>query len=337
MKAETEIRRACKNAWIQQKTKTALNKDIRHIIAKALRSVRMRELVIVAEYSLWRFYERQWRKYERLQGVKTLIWLYLLTLYHKGQQSEKTGISIAQAKTGLKAAGYDVRGADPPLINGVPLKMYAERYFEEHIKPTFERLLNDEPKDPHDVSGRNSLRNRAEMEVRYHGHMEQIEELKRAGHRLVIASSHSDCSERCRPWQSRVYSLDGTSGKTDDGRRYVPLEQATDIYYTTKAGITYKNGLLGFNCRHYLVPYQKGLAFPIWSKAISDREYRITEKQRYLERGIRKWKYRAEMMMGQSEAEYKRAKLKAKWWELRYKEFCRKNSRAIEKTRITIL
>ena len=334
MKAETEIRRAVKDAFTRQASKTSLTREVKDIIRRALKGVTIRRLKIAAFYSLWQFYDRQWSEISRLQAAKAITWACLLTLTGKSGTEQKTGVSKEQARRVLKAEGYSVT---PALINGVPMRMYAKKYFEEYVKPTFERLLSDEPKDPHDISGRNSLRNRAEMEVRYQGHLDQISDLKRSGHKLVIASTHSDCSDRCRPWQGRVYSLDGTSGKTDDGRQYVPLEQATDVFYTTKAGITYKNGLLGFNCRHYLIPYQNGLQFQKWARGVEQREYGITKKQRYMERVIRKWKYRAEMYRGQDDDLYKEAKRKAAFYELQYREFCRKNHRAEEKTRTTIL
>ena len=291
----------------------------------------------MAAYSLWQFYNRQWREFSRLQATKGLVWLYLLSIAENGSKNVKKTVSRSAAKSALQGMGFSVSEGDAPIINGVPAKMYAKRYFNEFVKPTFDRLLADEPRDPHDLSGRNTLRNRAEMEVRYNGHLEQIKDLRDSGEKLVIASTHSDCSDRCRPWQGRVYSLDGSSGKTDDGRSYVPLETATDIYYTTKAGKTYKNGLLGFNCRHHLVPYRSGFHFPKWKKSTEDREYTITKKQRYLERGIRMWKNRADMMRGQSAEDYKEAKRKIRQWNERYEKFCQENDRAVERTRTTIL
>lgn len=127
---------------------------------------------------------------------------------------------------------------------GVPLSRYYSDVWRNQVKPVLDRLCDGVALDPNDYSGRNSLRNLAEMEVRYNDHLQSIEALKAAGERLVVCSAHADCSDRCAPWQGRVYSLDGTSGVID-GHRYVPLEQATDIYYTTKAGRVYKNGLLG--------------------------------------------------------------------------------------------
>lgn len=187
---------------------------------------------------------------------------------------------------------------------GAPMQKYSKDYMEENVKPVFDRLIKQYPKDPGDVSGRNSLRNRAEMEARYNGHLENIEELRKQGNKLVVASSHSDCSERCQKWQGRVYSLDGTSGVAPDGRKYVPLENATDVYYTTKAGKTYKNGLLGFNCRHYLVPYKDGFAFPKVSPKTEREEYKITQKQRALERNVRYWRTEALMYKGTPNKEY---------------------------------
>ena len=106
-----------------------------------------------------------------------------------------------------------------------------------------------------------SLRNSAEIEARHQVQTERIEELRRKGTRIVWCSSHSDCSRRCEPWQGKLYSLDGTSG-TVDGLSYQPLEIATDIYETTRTGKVWKNGLLGFNCRHYLTPYKANTADP---------------------------------------------------------------------------
>ena len=107
---------------------------------------------------------------------------------------------------------------DVPSANlyGVPMRKFAEDYIRDNVRPVLDNLSKQQALDPNDVEGRNSLRNLAEMEVRYNDHLQQIEDLKAAGHKLVIASTHADCSDRCRPWQGRVYSLDGTYGVTDD-------------------------------------------------------------------------------------------------------------------------
>ena len=55
---------------------------------------------------------------------------------------------------------------------------------------------------------------------------EMLNRLKKVT-RLVICDTHSDCSERCSRWQGGIYSLDGTEGYTEDGKKYDPLEKAT--------------------------------------------------------------------------------------------------------------
>ncbi len=234
-------------------------------------------------------------------------------------------------------------------IYATEFRKLSQDYFRENVKPVFERLARQYPFDPDSYTGAtpseiyraknahiNSLRNRAELEVRYNGHLENIDRLREQGHRLVIASSHADCSERCAKWQGRVFSLDGTSGTTPDGRKYVPLEEATDVYYTTKAGKVWKNGLLGFNCRHYLVPYKDGFRFPKPNTATERREYAITEEQRHLERNVRYWRTRAIYEKGVDKKAYAKAVNKANYWNDRYITFSQKNGRAYYPSRTNI-
>jgi hypothetical protein len=134
-----------------------------------------------------------------------------------------------------------------------------------------------------------------------------------------------------------VYSLDGTSGTAPDGRKYIPLEIATDVYYTTKAGKVYKNGLLGFNCRHYLVAYKDGYRFPKPNPQEEAREYQITVKQRQLERRVRKWRDKAIYYKGVNPKEYQRAKKYAERANRDYIRFSHKNGRAYYPSRTKII
>ena len=244
--------------------------------------------------------------------------------------------------TALKAKGifideyYSVNIPNANLY-GVPLRKFQDDYLRDNVKPVFDRLIKDQPRDPYDLTGRNTLRNLAEMEVRYNDHLQQIEDLKAAGHKLVIASTHADCSERCKPWQGRVYSLDGTYGTTDDGRKYEPLENATDVLYTTKAGKTYKNGLLGFNCRHYLVPYKSGYRFPKPNAKEERKQYAITLKQREYERNVRHWRTEALATKGIDNKRYTEARKKAIAWNNAYIEYSRENKRAYYPSRTKII
>ena len=145
---------------------------------------------------------------------------------------------------------------------------------------------------------------------------------------LVICDTHSNCSDRCFKWQGKVYSLNGTSGKTNDGREYVPLEVATQA--RDKYGNV--NGLLGYNCRHKLMPYRDGKAPPVVTKSEQKRQYNINNEQRLYERKIRAYKEKAELSILES------AKYRAKSRELAkdYKEFCHKNNVVEYRSRLKI-
>lgn len=217
---------------------------------------------------------------------------------------------------------------------GVPMNKYYEKTWNEAIKPTLEKLAKERALDPNDYTGRNSLRNLAEMEVRYDDHQKSISELRGMGVRLVVASAHADCSERCAPYQGRVYSLDGSSGDID-GHHYVPLEVATDIWYTTKAGRRYKNGLLGFNCRHFITAYSGKLLENI-SEEERKAQYAITQKQRSMERITREYRATAMMYKDISKADYTRFKRLYNNAYKSYVEYSMANNRAYYPSRVDV-
>jgi len=304
------------------------------IIQSALDNITLPILKGVAKRSLWDFLNRQYDLLVNSLGAS----IFLAAAFVSLTASEKEKPYVIPEK---KAKEYiKLYVPDPPPIYGVAMKKYAEDYLKENVSPAMEALAKQYPLDPDDVSERryrNSLRNRAEMEVRYQGHLDEISGLKEAGHKLVIASTHADCSERCKPYQGRVYSLDGTSGVTDDGRKYVPLEEATDVYYTTKKGIRYKNGLLGFNCRHYLVPYSSGRRFLEYKEETTDKQYKITERQRALERQVRMWKTKAIELKSSDKEKYKLAREKAVAWNRKYIAFSKQHNRAYDPSRTRLI
>ena len=324
-----------KNNYFKQRDKKDVDKKVFAIIRGTTAGINIPSLKEAAVKSLLRFYNRQYEELRRSFGWQFFILSALFLLRGKtltGGKVNPTEEQTQKAERILVNAGYSCFSQ-----SGVPLQKFSQEYIEKNVKPALDRLSKQFALDPDDVSGRNSLRNRAEMEVRYNDHLEQITSLKAQGVKLVIASTHADCSARCAPWQGRVYSLDGTSGTTDDGRNYVPLETATDIFYTTKAGKTYKNGLLGFNCRHYLVPYNSGYHFPVPKVREERGEYAVTLEQRRLERNVRKWRTFAVVSKGIDDESYSFARKKATEWNKRYIEFSKKNNRAYYPSRTKLL
>lgn len=164
---------------------------------------------------------------------------------------------------------------------GLPLNEYMNSYMKQ-VNETCRMLAQDVAKDSDGLS----LRLKSELYVRYRWQQDNLNRLKESGVRLVWISSHVNCSERCQPYQGRLYSTDRTSGTTADGHGYVPLEVATDRYTTTKKGRVWQNGTLtGFGCRHYSIPYEPNGVTP---ETFDDREIEearaIEKEQRRLER-----------------------------------------------------
>lgn len=317
--------------YLQGKPQIDIEREVRKIINKygvKLTNKQLRELMPKSMWSLYRstmlvlftaFGADGKKAHERMQVAQALI----------------SGKSVSPTVTSEVVSG----GTEAPLLgqrHGIPNGIYAKDYMRK-VNEVYTRLAKDDALDPDDISGRNSMRNRAEMEVRNDFHQDEIQSLKDKGAKLVVCSTHADCSDRCFKWQGRVYSLDGTSGKTADGHAYVPLETATDVYYTTKAGKTYKNGLLGFNCRHRLYEYVPGMGIPKVSKAEQKKENKINTRQREMERNIREWHMREDLnrAAGNTQATAEAQKKAAEAYA-RYKKFSLENGRAYYPDRVNI-
>jgi hypothetical protein len=178
-----------------------------------------------------------------------------------------------------------------------------------------------------------SLRNLAEIRTRFNANNEDLQEFKDNDVDLVFTSSHADSSIRCQPYQGRLYSISGKTGRTPDGQTYTPLD-------TALAGPDGDgNGIIsGYNCRHRLIPYQQGLRPPEeYSKAEIKRERTIDQRQRYLENRIRniKGEERALRTIGETE---RADELNARWKQVdaNYKSYSLRNGRAFYRWRTQV-
>lgn len=101
---------------------------------------------------------------------------------------------------------------------------------------------------------------------------------------LIEVTSHSGARPGCAPYQGRIYSRRGkTKGYPDLG----------STSYGEPAG------LFGINCGHDKYPYIPGITeqrFYPYNEAENNRVYEESQKQRYLERQIRKAKREYNMM-----------------------------------------
>lgn len=354
--AQTEIRIVVKQGFLRNESRISIERKVLKVINEAVKKIALPRLASDSKQSLLQFANRQYALWQSL-GISVSTFLYLATqnaknFPYKLSPTTRTDTTILHDIARMSTSTISPSVGPPPSAplrimtpeefrtyetdaKGVPLSTYYKDVWNKKVKPTLDRLMGEVALDTHDYTGRNSLRNLAEMEVRYNDHLETIERFKTDGVKLVVASAHADCSDRCAKWQGRVYSLDGSYGTTAEGYRYVPLEKATDVFYTTKAGRTYKNGLLGFNCRHKLEEYT-GKLLPTVSKETRKREYEITIKQRELERAVRKKKVEALMLKDIDKEGYLRAKAEATRLYETYKSYCHENKRAYYPMRVAI-
>ena len=321
--AQEDIRELIKAAFFNNEPKSATQEKLKKIIYAAVKEIKIPRLRYDTMRSLITFADRQKRLWV---SMRIPAWVVLFL----GAQAGKTADTVPAAthKEVLQALSPETTDL------GVSYQEFYDKAWKERVKPTLQQIAEQKALDPNDYTGRNSLRNLAEMEVRYQDHQDNIADLKSRGLKLVQASAHADCSDRCAPWQGRIYSLDGTSGEIN-GKKYVPLETATNIPYTTKAGRTYMNGLLGFNCRHYLTEY-KGHLLPVVPAKTQKKEYAITQKQRAMEREIRALRAEAQIYKGTNNKAYRQLRAEASKLYDKYKDYSAKHSRAYYPMRVQI-
>lgn len=335
--AETRTKLLVKKLYLQGKTREQMLTAVDKLLKKELAEIESLPLRQNAYTSLTQLANREYVALQRLLGVQGLFVALAITQAKKGKLTQATALKSGIAGLQTVEKVDKVYVDRPPMFapkEGIPLQEYSREYMKK-VNKAMTEIAKMNGIDPDDVTGRNSLRNLAEMQTRFESHQKSIDGFKKAGVKLVLCSTHQDCSDRCFPWQGRVYSLDGTSGKTADGRDFVPLEKATEVFYTTKAGKTYKNGLLGFNCRHKLYEYKDGMTAPVVSKATQERENKINTKQRNYENQIRQWKNKA--LFSENKEERKYARKKAVELNNEYIAFSHSHGRAYYPARTQLL
>ncbi|MGW5409017.1 phage minor capsid protein [Streptomyces spiralis] len=120
------------------------------------------------------------------------------------------------------------------------------------------------------------------------------DQLEAAGMDLVIVSDAPHECPLCRPWEGKVLALSGP-----DGRRTVEMEHATEDGRMVSVDVrgtldeARRAGLQHPNCRHTTSAYLPGLTTAPEKAAKDPDGYEATQRQREIERHIRKYKLRA--------------------------------------------
>lgn len=322
---KTQIKVITKDILIGKLTYAQGRNKIKETIRVATKELESEQLRKIAQDSLERFANVTISKSLIAMGVPQTAIIIAIGYLSRGteiQEMLKTYRNMAKLplKTDLQSK-LEQEGRVRTIAQ--PNQEFGKTY-KEAVKKALAEILKTEPMYDTHVS----LRNVAEMTVRYEKTLENIDKMKKSGVNLIQTSRHANCSKRCQKWQGGYYTLDNTY-QVVDGIQFRPLSDATDIYYTTKKGKVYKNGhLTGYNCRHYAMPYKKGYSMPMVSAKTVERERAIDTKMRVYEREIRKLKEKSLLDKGVDERASQIAKAKWKALYESYIRFAKANDRA---------
>ena len=190
-----------------------------------------------------------------------------------------------------------------------------------------------------------SIRNKAEMTVRYEAMKEELKELCDSGEQYVIVSQHKDASKRCSPLQGLLYKLD--VDPTQDVKCVLsskelgtrsPKQIGTvdgNPYYSLKEAMSY--GLFSYNCRHRFIKYIPGSKVTAqykYDEKAAEQKREIDKNMREMERQIRALKERQVLALDSKERKfYQDASKQA---QAKYKAYATKHGRDINLWRCRI-
>ena len=186
-----------------------------------------------------------------------------------------------------------------------------------------------------------SARNLAEMQVRFEEQVKDMERLKEKGAKFVVATSHANASERCQPWQGKIFELDAKVGDVTIGKEIQhgepkPIGKTPDgkDYYSLEEAMTH--GFLGYNCRHRLILYKPGMIMPKEYTANQvSKERSIETTARSLERQIRVAKKRA--LLSSDKEERKKFREKSKKLQDVYWQYCKEHDYPVAEWRTRVV
>lgn len=140
------------------------------------------------------------------------------------------------------------------------------------------------------------------------------EKRDRWGIHTIFVSAHANACDLCIPWQGRILIDDVYSAgiRPRDGN-YPLLSEAIDA------------GLLHPNCRHTLATYFPGVTqLPkVPDEKLARANYEAEQKQRYMERQVRKWKRREAGSLDEDNKATARAKVRE--WQGKLREHLEEN------------
>lgn len=212
--------------------------------------------------------------------------------------------------------------------------------YEKQVKSAIKALSAEPPKivkvsrrDGVEYTYTMSARNRAEIAARYEANLKDLQDLTAKGVRYVWTTSHPNCSNRCKPHQGKLYSLDPND--KNGSINGIPYTFLGDVLKLNEG-----NSIInGYNCRHRLVEYQPGSRAPAeYTEREIKKEYAIDARQRSYENQIRQLKTEERLLRASGDVETA-SRLRKRWRRLNksYEIFSLKNNRPFYRwrTRVT--
>lgn len=142
----------------------------------------------------------------------------------------------------------------------------------------------------------------------------RLDGFRSAGVRLVLASSHKGCAPQCLPYQGRLLSLTGEVG---DIELEHPDGGTVTVHVTETLDRAIENGYHHVHCRHTDTAYIPGMPMPPVVES-DPEEHKILQRQRQIERHIRKWSKRQAVAV--TDREKNLAQLKVRHWKAEIKK-----------------
>lgn len=132
---------------------------------------------------------------------------------------------------------------------------------------------------------------------------------REAGIELIRVSSHHACAPQCLPYQGKILAITGPAGPR--------IVDGETVHVTATFDGAVARGYHHPNCRHVDTAFFPGMPEP--EVIPSDREdYELAQRQRQIERNIRRWKLREAGALTEGEA--RKARLKVRQWQAEQRE-----------------
>lgn len=244
---------------------------------------------------------------EAVEGYETEVEQTLEKLHTKRQLTKQGALEFAQAARGIDEI---VNRQNIALANTMATTWYtiaANAVVRKELGDSRRAIMEDAVRALSDagietVDYKNGVKTTIDAAVRRHI-VSQVSQAKaqilsdrcdQYDQDLVFVSAHFGARPSHAIWQGKVYSRSGASSK------YPSLDEGTGYSGTGPFG-SLGDRLCGVNCQHEMVPYMPGLSqlpdlsFEKEQKRYgmtSDEYYKATQKQRALERKVRKYKRR---------------------------------------------